>query len=86
MIAHEEGWSDPSTKQIDVTKVQKLTFKLALLVIAQCGFGIESFTWSEPPATKGGKMGVQESLRTVTDESMFLVSAPKWVLKLPIGW
>lgn len=81
-----EGWSDPSCKVIDVPIVQKLTFKLALLIIAGCGFGFDSFTWNDPPIGENGKMSVQESLRIVSETGLVATVAPKWFWKLPVGW
>jgi cytochrome P450 len=81
-----EGWSDSSITQVDVPNIQKLSLKFALLVIAACGFGVNTFTWSDPPTGESGEMSIQESLRIVSETNLFAASAPKWVWKLPIGW
>lgn len=85
MIA-AEGWSDSSITQVDIPNIQKPTLKFALLVIAACGFGVDTFTWSDPPMGESGEMSIQESLRIVSETNLFATSVPKWVWKLPIGW
>ncbi|KAF8637894.1 hypothetical protein AX17_002517 [Amanita inopinata Kibby_2008] len=74
-----EGWSDKDS--VDVPVAQKLTFKLALLVIARCGFGF-SFDWNTPPQAPNAVMSVQEALRIIVDNTKINVFAP-WLLKLP---
>lgn len=81
-----EGWSDLSRQIFDEPVVQRLTFKLALLIISACGFGFDSFSWSEPPKDENGEMSVQESLRIVTETNMAAVLTPKWFWNLPITW
>lgn len=80
-----EGWSDLSRQVFDEPVVQRLTFKLALLIISVCGFGFDSFSWSEPPKDENREMGVQESLRVFTETIMISTMAPKWFWKLPIA-
>ncbi|KAH0580883.1 hypothetical protein H2248_012042 [Termitomyces sp. 'cryptogamus'] len=75
-----ENWSSKIT--IDVPVIQRLTFKLALLIIGKCGFGF-SFNWSAPPTAPDGNMSIQGALRIVADSSMLAVAAPKWLLSLP---
>ncbi|KAG6829041.1 hypothetical protein H0H87_012774, partial [Tephrocybe sp. NHM501043] len=75
-----ETWGTKNT--IDVPVIQRLTFKLALLVIGKCGFGF-SFNWTAPPTAPDGNMSVQEALRIVSDYHMLAVIAPKWLLALP---
>ncbi|KAF8068982.1 cytochrome P450 [Lyophyllum atratum] len=75
-----EGWGTKDT--IDVPVIQKLTFKLALLIIGKCGFGF-SFNWTTPPTAPDGTMSVQEALRIVADTHMWAIFAPKWLLALP---
>ncbi|KAG6901989.1 hypothetical protein C0995_005948 [Termitomyces sp. Mi166 len=75
-----ENWS--SKTALDVPVIQKLTFKLALLIIGKCGFGF-SFNWSAPPTAPDGSMSVQEALRIVADSHMLAIAAPKWLLGLP---
>ncbi|KAJ8517930.1 hypothetical protein ONZ45_g4924 [Pleurotus djamor] len=78
-----EGWENADVAEVPV--VQKLTFKLALLVLGHCAFGFP-FDWSTPARLPDGSMSVQEALRTVADTHIFAISAPKWVWKLPIKW
>ncbi|KIM86789.1 hypothetical protein PILCRDRAFT_64934 [Piloderma croceum F 1598] len=85
MIAHE-GWSDPSCTSFDEPIVQRLTFKLALLIIGSCGFGFDSFSWNELPRNSGEAMSVQESWKNVSETVLASSVAPKWFRKLPIGW
>jgi len=77
-----EGWNDKDV--VDVPVIQKLTFKLALLVIGTCGFGF-SFNWGAPPKSSDGSMSVQEALRIVADTHMLAISLPKWAWYLPIA-
>jgi hypothetical protein len=81
-----EGWSDTSRTSFDESRVQRLTFKLALLIIGKCGFGFDSFSWSELPKDSQGKMSVHESLKMVSESGLSISVAPKWFWKLPIGW
>ena len=85
MIA-TEGWSDPSRAVFDEPIVQRLTFKLALLIIGTCGFGFNSFSWGATTNGEIGEMSVQESLKIISDTITVSVIAPKWVWKLPISW
>ncbi|KAF8882453.1 cytochrome P450 [Infundibulicybe gibba] len=75
-----EQWDDKES--VEVSSIQALTFKLALLVIGKCGFGF-NFDWSAPPKGPDGSMSVQESLRIVADANLLSTVVPKWVLKLP---
>ncbi|KAH8110759.1 cytochrome P450 [Phellopilus nigrolimitatus] len=76
-----EGWlSKPS---VDIPITQVYTFKLALFIIASCGFGLP-FTWDEPPIVKDGAMSIQESLRLVSEANLARTSAPKLLWWLPI--
>jgi len=85
MIAHE-GWSESSRTSFDEPIVQRLTFKLALLIIGSCGFGFDSFSWSELPRNSEEAMSVQECLKNVSGTVLTSSFAPKWFWKLPIGW
>ncbi|KAL0960014.1 hypothetical protein HGRIS_011664 [Hohenbuehelia grisea] len=78
-----EGWAGKTVMEVPV--IQKLTFKVALLVIGSCAFGFP-FTWSEPGIAPDGSMPVQEAIRIVTETHMFKIAAPKWAWKLPIKW
>jgi len=82
MVTHE-GWSDPSRTSFDEPIVQRLTFKLALLIIGSCGFGFDSFSWS---GNSGEAMSIQDSLKNVSETVLVTSSAPKWFWKLPISW
>ncbi|KAG6829040.1 hypothetical protein H0H87_012773, partial [Tephrocybe sp. NHM501043] len=75
-----ENWESKDT--IDVPVIQKLTFKLALLIIGKCGFGF-SFNWTAPPTAPDGSLSVQEALRIVADTHMLAIAVPKWILALP---
>jgi hypothetical protein len=81
-----EGWSDRSRTIFDEPIVQRLTFKLALLIIAICGFGFDSLSWNDPPKDANTEMSVQECLRIVSHTSVLALIMPKWLWKLPIGW
>lgn len=83
MVAHE-GWSDPSRTSFDEPLAQRLTLKLALVIIGSCGFGIESFSWKEPPRHSGEEMSVQESLKNVSEWTL-APFVPTWFWKLPIS-
>ncbi|EJD08594.1 cytochrome P450 [Fomitiporia mediterranea MF3/22] len=80
MVAHE-GWLAEDT--IDIPTIQTYTFKLALLIIASCGFGLP-FSWDEPPTGSDGSMSLQEALRVASEYNLARTSAPKWFWKLPI--
>lgn len=81
-----EGWSDPSRTVFDEPRVQRLTFKLALLIIGSCGFGFDSFSWIEPSKDEGEELSVQESLKIISETSPVAIFAPKWLWKLPVRW
>lgn len=76
-----EGWVGKDT--VEIPAVQKLSTKLALLVIAKCGFGF-SFDWSAPPTGPDGRMSVQEALRVLADSHIIGLLAPDWVRYLPL--
>ncbi|TFK73443.1 cytochrome P450 [Pluteus cervinus] len=78
-MTEAEGWSQKDT--FEVPAVQSFTFKLALLVIGNCGFGF-NFEWSEPP-NADGTMSIQEALKYVTEWAK-LVFLPEWIINLPI--
>lgn len=58
--------------------------KLALFVIASCGFGLP-FSWNEPPSGSDGSLSLQEALRIASEYNLARTTAPKWFWKLPIG-
>jgi hypothetical protein len=53
-------------------------------VFVTCGFGFSDFTWDSPFAGKNEEITVQEALKTVTDENVFIIAAPKWAWNLPL--
>ncbi|KAJ7666226.1 cytochrome P450 [Mycena polygramma] len=76
-----DGWNAKDT--VDIPVIQKLTLKLAFLIITSCGFGFDS-TWGTPPRAKGDDMPVQEALRLVAETHMLMITLPEWILHLPI--
>ncbi|KAG6828824.1 hypothetical protein H0H92_006649 [Tricholoma furcatifolium] len=76
-----EGWSIRDT--VDVPSVQTISTKMALLIIAKCGFGFP-VDWSAPPTDPDGTMSIQEALRVVADSYIISLMAPDWVRSLPI--
>ncbi|KAJ7359262.1 cytochrome P450 [Mycena albidolilacea] len=80
-MVQTEGWDKKSV--VDVPIIQNLTLKLAFLIMTSCGFGFDS-TWATPPKSKDNEMPVQEALRVVADTHMLMITAPEWVLHLPI--
>ncbi|KAG2154041.1 cytochrome P450 [Suillus clintonianus] len=77
-----EGWAEKAT--IDVPRIQTLTTKFTLLIIATCGFGLP-FSWGEPPS-HDGQMSIQQCLEIITIRNSFAIIAPKWAWKLPLPW
>ncbi|KAK1228980.1 hypothetical protein PQX77_007969 [Marasmius sp. AFHP31] len=75
-----EGWA--GKKSVEVEKLQDATFKFALIVLGICAFGFD-FNWTSPLASPGGDMSVQEAMRTVIDNWIFILFAPGWVKSLP---
>ncbi|KAF9258180.1 cytochrome P450 [Marasmius fiardii PR-910] len=71
-----EGWSDKKTVDVPVTQVA--TSKFALIVLGLCAFGFD-FNWTEPPTTTEGEMTVQEAMRTVIDNYLYLIFTPPWI-------
>ncbi|KAG1739195.1 cytochrome P450 [Suillus paluster] len=53
-----ERWAEKAT--IDVPRVQSLTFKFTLIIIATCGFGLP-FSWAEPPS-HDGQMAIHQCM------------------------
>ncbi|TFK72487.1 cytochrome P450 [Pluteus cervinus] len=80
-MIEEEGLSAKDAFEAPV--VQNLTFKLALSVIGNCGFGF-NFRWAEPPFSPDGTLSIQEAMRTVSEWHALDVFCPKWVTKLPV--
>lgn len=78
-ILATDQWS--TNEQVALPAIQKITFKLALSVIAVCGFGF-SVAWDEPELSEDGSMSVQEALQIVTDNNA-LAFAPGWVKNPP---
>ncbi|KAJ7634807.1 cytochrome P450 [Roridomyces roridus] len=78
-----EGWQD--SKVVDIPVIQRLTLKLAFLIISSCGFGIPCF-WADPPKSADGSMTMQETLKLVTDSHMLPHLIPSWLMPfLPIS-
>ncbi|KAG7097881.1 hypothetical protein E1B28_005193 [Marasmius oreades] len=75
-----EGWSEKKTVDVPVTQVA--TFKFALVVIGLCAFGFD-FKWTEPPTTSEGEMSIQEAMRIVIDNFLYLIFTPSWLRLLP---
>ncbi|KAF9261363.1 cytochrome P450 [Marasmius fiardii PR-910] len=71
-----ETWSEKKT--VDVPSIQVATFKLALIVLGVCAFGFD-FDWTEPPTTAEGEMTVQEAMRTVVDNYLYLCFTPSLI-------
>ncbi|KJA21393.1 hypothetical protein HYPSUDRAFT_42029 [Hypholoma sublateritium FD-334 SS-4] len=80
-MVSEEGWI--SKDRVNVSAVQTLSTKFALLIIGKCGFGF-SFGWSDPPRTADGRMTVQQALRIAADTFAISTFAPLWMRKLPV--
>ncbi|KAJ6449337.1 cytochrome P450 [Mycena sanguinolenta] len=76
-----DGWNTKDV--VDVPVAQNLTVKMAFMIIASCGFGLNS-SWATPPSTDG-VISVTEALRIVSERNMLLVFAPKWLLHLPFA-
>ncbi|KAJ6488022.1 cytochrome P450 [Mycena sanguinolenta] len=76
-----EGWKNENVVEIPV--IQKITAKLAFLLISTCGFGFPS-TWEDSPRTADGAMPIQEALRIVAETSNLFTFFPKWFQYLPI--
>ncbi|TFK99503.1 cytochrome P450 [Pterulicium gracile] len=78
-IVHSEGWANRDVVETPV--IQDVTFKLALLVLANCGFGFP-FSWSSPPTTANGEMSVLEALSEMLKHQLVLM-IPKKLWNLP---
>ncbi|KAJ7662974.1 cytochrome P450, partial [Mycena rosella] len=76
-----EGWK--AKDAVDVPVIQALTSKVAFLIISACGFGFPS-PWAAPETSGDGEMPVQEALRLVAESHLLMLTAPKWLLHLPI--
>ncbi|KAJ7634855.1 cytochrome P450 [Roridomyces roridus] len=76
-----EGWKDKNV--VDIPIIQRVTAKLAFLVISTCGFGFAS-SWATPPKAADGGTSMQESLTILSENFWTLVMAPKWLMYLPI--
>ncbi|KAJ7719189.1 cytochrome P450 [Mycena maculata] len=76
-----EGWKDKDT--VDIPVIQRITLKLAFILISTCGFGFTS-TWATPPKAADGGMPIQEALKLVADTHLISLVVPKWLMHLPI--
>ncbi|CCM05089.1 uncharacterized protein FIBRA_07296 [Fibroporia radiculosa] len=79
-MAEHEGWAYQETVEIPV--MQKITSRLAFIMIVVCGFGVEA-SWSDPTTTSTGDMTFSEALRILVKPSI-AVLFPKWMRWLPI--
>ncbi|KAJ7158345.1 cytochrome P450 [Mycena crocata] len=82
-MVETEGWEKKDIVEIPV--VQRITLKLAFLLISTCGFGFPS-SWSQNGFSSGadGDMPVQEALKSVAESHMTSLIVPKWLWWLPI--
>ncbi|KAK7034559.1 hypothetical protein VNI00_012406 [Paramarasmius palmivorus] len=79
-----QDWAAKSVVEVD--PVQSITYKLALILVGTCGFGLPG-SWSEPPRTQdSNSMTVQGALRLIADSVTFTLFAPKWLKALPLKW
>ncbi|KAJ7892768.1 cytochrome P450 [Mycena olivaceomarginata] len=79
--AEIEEWKDKNV--VDVPAIQRITHKLAFLLISTCGFGFPS-TWDTPPRAVDGGMPAQEALKIVTETALLAMNIPQWLWYLPI--
>ncbi|KAL0565152.1 hypothetical protein V5O48_016876 [Marasmius crinis-equi] len=78
-------WKNSKEDGVTFEPVQGMTYKLALIILGSCGFGLPG-SWTEPPRTQTDDpkaMTVQYALRTVADSSGLIIFAPEWVKRLP---
>ncbi|KAJ6488011.1 cytochrome P450 [Mycena sanguinolenta] len=80
-MVETEGWN--GKEAVDIPVVQKITLKLAFLIICSCGFGFPS-AWDAPPQAADGAMPVQETLKIVAETHLLSTIVPKWLMYLPI--
>jgi len=76
-----EGWKNKNF--VDIPVVQKITLKLAFLLISTCGFGFPS-TWATPPRAVDGGMPIQEAIKIVAETVHISMALPEWLWYLPI--
>ncbi|KAJ7678182.1 cytochrome P450 [Mycena polygramma] len=76
-----EGWS--CKNDIFATGFNRVPRKLALILIARCGFGI-SMPWVDAPANKNG-LPFGESLAIVSQTVIARLIIPSWLYKLPFN-
>ncbi|KAG6828823.1 hypothetical protein H0H92_006648 [Tricholoma furcatifolium] len=81
-VAHQ-GWSTMNT--VDLPFFQTISTKMALLIVAKCGFQVGfSVDWSAPPTDPDGTISIQEALRVDTDSYVLSLMVPNWVRSLPL--
>ncbi|KAG6828737.1 hypothetical protein H0H93_014767, partial [Arthromyces matolae] len=80
-MCKDEGWTTQNT--VDIPAVNELPTKMALLVIAKCGFGL-TYNWSSPPTGPDGTITVQEALRVLVDSFIISLIIPEWMRNLPL--
>ncbi|KAG6815553.1 hypothetical protein H0H87_000605, partial [Tephrocybe sp. NHM501043] len=76
-----EGWSNRDS--VEIPAVEAISTKMALLIIAKCGFGLPVH-WSTPPFGPDGNMSVQEAIRVLVDSYIIGMMMPTWVQYLPL--
>ncbi|KAF8221624.1 cytochrome P450 [Tricholoma matsutake] len=79
-MVSDSDWS--TSGQMEVPIIQKITFKLAFLLISKCGFGFPA-TWSTPPKAPDGSMTIVEALRCLHDNYKLIIFTPEWLRALP---
>ncbi|GJE92691.1 cytochrome P450 [Phanerochaete sordida] len=79
MVANE-GWLTQSKVEIPI--VNKLTNKLALILISTCGFG-NPLSWNSGKL-EGEEMSFSEALSIVSDRMLARLLLPKWAYWLPV--
>ncbi|KAG1835085.1 cytochrome P450 [Suillus variegatus] len=82
--ATHKAYSEMIDWTIDVRRIQSLTIKFTLIIMATAGFGLP-FSWGEPPS-HDGRMSIQQCLEIITLRNTFAIAAPRWAWKLPLPW
>ncbi|KAJ7075508.1 cytochrome P450 [Mycena belliarum] len=75
-----EGWENRD--EVAVADMNRLAHKLALIIIARCGFGFRT-PWTEAPESSA-EMSFGESLLVVSSSAITRLVVPKWAYNLPI--
>ncbi|EAU82330.1 hypothetical protein CC1G_06640 [Coprinopsis cinerea okayama7 len=77
-----EGWD--GQKVVEINSVQKYIFKMALVIMGACGFGL-NLSWTDQPVSADGKVSMQEALKLINDRQIVL-QLPKWIQNLPFKY